>query len=122
MSKFKYKYLDKTILIGSAFYLLLINIRDFIDNKSKNLSQNLSHFGFSLLILSILFNNLFSSEIITNLKVGEKFDNKKFQIIFNDLKNLKVKIIYLSSNFSIIENNVEEKLEPELRVITNQTS
>tara|TARA_Y100000992_G_scaffold300534_1_gene269390 strand:+ start:495 stop:2369 length:1875 start_codon:yes stop_codon:yes gene_type:complete len=109
--------LINTILIGSAFYLLLINIRDFIYNKSKNLSQNLSHFGFSLLILSILFNNLFSSEIITNLKVGEKFDNKKFQIIFNDLKKSEGKnYISFKGNFSIIENNVEEKLEPELRV------
>ena len=50
------------------FICFLITIRDFLNKKLKNISQNLSHFGFSLLILSILFNNIFSNEIITNLK------------------------------------------------------
>ena len=52
------------------------------------------HFGFSLLILSILL-IIFSSELITNLKVGESFKDDRFQIIFKDLKSRKKKIIYL---------------------------
>ena len=36
-------------------------------------SQNITHFGFSLFLLSIIFNNLFTSEVITNLKVGDTF-------------------------------------------------
>ena len=85
------KLLVNTLLIGSAFYLFFITIRDLFLKKFKNISQNLSHLGFSLLILSILFNNIFSSEVITNLKVGEKFNNEKFQIIFNDLKKFEEK-------------------------------
>ena len=48
----------------------------------NKLSQNIAHFGFSLLILSILFNNIFSTEIITNLKIGETFESEKFKINF----------------------------------------
>ena len=111
------KLLVNTILIGSAFYLFFITIRDLFLKKFKNISQNLSHLGFSLLILSILFNNIFSSEVITNLKVGEKFSNEKFQIIFNDLKKFEEKnYISFKGYFSIKENGIEDKLEPELRV------
>ena len=106
-----------TILIGSAFYLFFITIRDLFSKKFKNVAQNLSHLGFSLLILSILFNNIFSSEIITNLKVGEKFKNDKFQIVFNDLKKSEEKnYISFKGYFSVKQNRNEEKLEPELRV------
>ena len=106
-----------TILIGSAFYLFFITIRDLFSKKFKNVAQNLSHLGFSLLILSILFNNIFSREVITNLKVGEKFKNDKFQIVFNDLKKSEEKnYISFKGYFSIKENRNEEKLEPELRV------
>ena len=106
-----------TILVGSAFYLFFITIRDLFSKKFKNVAQNLSHLGFSLLILSILFNNIFSSEIITNLKVGEKFKNDKFQIVFNDLKKSEEKnYISFKGYFSIKQNRNEEKLEPELRV------
>ena len=109
--------LVNTLLIGSAFYLFFVTIRDFFLKKFKNISQNLSHFGFSLLILSILFNNILSSELITNLKVGEKFTNEKFQIVFNDLKKSEKKnYISFKGYFSIIENEKVDKLEPELRV------
>jgi cytochrome c-type biogenesis protein CcmF len=110
-------FLINTILIGSAFYLFFITIRDFFFKKFKNIEQNIAHFGFSLLILSILFNNIFSSELITNLKVGESFKNDRFEIIFNDLKKIKEKnYVSFKGNFSIIENEIEDKLEPELRV------
>ncbi len=110
-------FLVNTILIGSALYLFLINIRDFFLQKFKNIHQNMAHFGFSLLILSILFNNIFSNEIIINLKVGESFKNDRVEINFNSLKKIEKKN-YLSfkGNFSIKENNIEEELEPELRV------
>jgi len=109
--------LVNTILIGSALYLFLITVRDFLKKRLKNFSQNLSHFGFSLLILSILLNNIFSSEIITNLKVGESFKNEKFEIQFNELKKFQDKnFISFKGYFLIKENSASEKLEPELRV------
>jgi cytochrome c-type biogenesis protein CcmF len=111
-------FLINTVLIGSAFYLFLITIRDFFLKKFENLEQNVAHFGFSLLILSILFNNIFSNELITNLKVGESFKNEKFEITFIDLKKFKEKnYISFRGNFSIKENKKkEDRLEPELRV------
>merc|ERR1711906_93826 len=71
VKNFNSNFLINTILISSAFYLFFITLRDLFINKKNNISQNIAHFGFSLLILSILFNSLFSKEIITNLKVGE---------------------------------------------------
>ena len=111
------KLLINTVLVGSALYLFFITIRDFFIKKLNNISQNLSHFGFSLLILSILFNNILSNEVITNLKVGEKFKNDKFEIIFNDLKKSNQKnYISFKGSFTIKENQNEANLIPELRV------
>ena len=110
-------FLVNTVLIGSAFYLFFITIRDFFLKGFKNIQQNIAHFGFSLLILSILFNNIFSSELITNLKVGESFKNNRFEITFNDLKKFEEKnYISFKGNFSIRENEIEDELEPELRI------
>jgi cytochrome c-type biogenesis protein CcmF len=110
-------FLVNTVLVGSAFYLFFITIKDFFLRKPNNIQQNIAHFGFSLLILSILFNNIFSSELITNLKVGESFKNDRFEIIFNDLKKSKEKnYISFKGNFSIRENEIKDELEPELRV------
>tara|TARA_B100001057_G_scaffold237895_1_gene238200 strand:+ start:3282 stop:5156 length:1875 start_codon:yes stop_codon:yes gene_type:complete len=114
---FEKNFLINTILIGSAFFLFFVTIRDFFKTKFKNISQNISHFGFSLFILSIIFNNIFSNEIIINLKVGESFKNEKLEINFFDLKRTDEKnYISFKGYFLIKENEVEEKLEPELRV------
>ena len=87
VKNFSSNFLINTILISSALYLFFITLRDFFSKKFKNLAQNTAHFGFSLLILSILFNSLFSSEIITNLKVGQTFENAKAKIIFESLES-----------------------------------
>ena len=109
--------LINTVLIGSALFLFFVTIRDFIQKKFKNTSQILAHFGFSLLILSILFNSFFSREVITNLKVGEKYNNNKIEIIFNNLKKTENKnYISFKGYFLIKENDLEDELEPELRV------
>ena len=110
-------FLINTFLVGSAFYLFFATIRDFFVKKINRISQNLSHFGFSLLILSILFNNIFSSEVITNLKVGEKFDNSKFKIEFNDLKKIeKQNFTSFKGFFLITDQDVKNEFNPELRV------
>ena len=74
--------------------------------------------GFSLLILSILFNNILSSEIITNIKVGEKYTLGKNEIFFEKIEERN------ESNFNSIigyfkitdENGKIIQLKPELRV------
>jgi len=118
VKKFNTNLLINTILVSSALYLFFITLRDFFIRKYSNISQNIAHFGFSLLILSILLNNLFSSEIITNLKVGETFTSSKTKIVFKSI-NQKQEKNYKSiiANFSI--ENINEKIEdlsPELRI------
>ncbi len=115
---FNKNILINTILISSAFYLFFITIRDFFTSKIRNVSQNIAHFGFSLLILSILLNNLFSSEIITNLKIGETFDNSETKIVFQSIDQKKEKNYNsIIANFEIHSaNGRKDKLYPELRI------
>ena len=118
VKNFDTNFLLNTILISSALYLFLITLRDFFIKKHNNLSQNIAHFGFSLLILSIIFNNLFSTEIITNLKVGETFKSETTKIVFEGINQKKEKNYQsIIGNFSI--QNLKGKIEnmsPELRI------
>ena len=117
LKNFNQSILIYTVLVSSAFYLFFISLRDFFV-KNRNISQNIAHFGFSLLILSILFNNLFSNETITNLKVGETFENSDTKIVFESV-NQKQEKNYKSiiANFTIYNSNGDkDKLSPELRI------
>ncbi len=111
-------FLVNTLLVSSAFYLFFTTSKDFFTKKFENLSQNLAHFGFSLLILSILFNNFFSTEIITNLKIGETFVNEKLQINFESVEKKNEKnfeAIIGKFNIQNLDGEVEV-LRPELRI------
>ncbi len=118
IKNFNQNILINTILISSAFYLFFITLRDFFVKKYKNISQNIAHFGFSLLILSILFNNFFATEIITNLKVGETFEDSKTKIVFESVDQKKEQNYNaIIANFSISNlNGEEDRLSPELRI------
>ncbi len=118
IKNFNTNILINTILISSALYLFFITLRDFFNKKYKNFAQNTAHFGFSLLILSILFNNLFSSEIITNLKVGETYDNSKTKIVFESINQTKEKNYKsIIANFNITSSEgINNNLSPELRI------
>ena len=78
----------------------------------------MAHLSFSLLILSILFNSILSSEIITNIKIGEKYNYNKSEIFFKKTEERK------ESNFNAIIGHFEIKdqsgkiieLKPEIRV------
>ena len=111
-------FLVNTILVTAAFYLFVTTARDFFNTKIKNLSQNLAHFGFSLLILSILFNNMFSTEVITNLKVGESYQSKNFKINFERIdtkKNQNFEAMIGKFSIDNLDGNIEI-LKPELRI------
>ena len=118
VQKLNVEFLINTILITFAFYLFFITIRDFVTKKYKNLSQNLAHFGFSLFILSILFNNIFSVEVITNLKVGETFESGKLKINFETLSTLDKQNYKSIVGKLVIENSqgLSEVMNPELRI------
>jgi cytochrome c-type biogenesis protein CcmF len=118
VKNFSSNFLINTILISSAFYLFFITLRDFFIKGFKNLAQNTAHFGFSLLILSILFNNLFSTETITNLKVGETFENSKTKIIFENISQKEEKNYKsIIAEFTIQDSKGKmENFSPELRI------
>ena len=106
-----------SVIGGGAFYLLFISIEDLF-KKKYNISQVISHFGFSLFILSILFNSLFSTEFSANMKVGQELSFKKDQVKF-----LKIKIFEKENYKSVIANFeiIDEKenvisLYPEIRI------
>ena len=118
IKKLDINFLINTVLVTSAFFLFFITLKDFFRVKFRNLAQSLAHFGFSLFMLSILFNNIFSSEVITNLKVGETFQSDKLKINFVSLDKKNGK------NFQAFVGKFEIKksdgfleiLYPELRV------
>ncbi len=111
-------FLINSILLTSAFYLFFVTLRDFFIKKIKNLAQNIAHFGFSLLILSILFNNILSTEIITNLKVGETFETEEFKINFENIEQKdKQNFKAIIGKFKVENHNGHnEILKPELRI------
>ena len=107
-----------TVLISAAFFLFFTTLKELFIKKFNNISQTISHFGFSLLILSILFNSILSSEIITNIKIGERYDYNKGEIFFKKIEERK------ESNFKSIIASFEIKdkngktieLKPEIRI------
>jgi len=106
-----------TVLISAAFFLFFTTLKELFVQKFNNLSQTIAHFGFSLFILSILFNSILSSEIITNIKVGEKYDYNKTEIFFEKIEEKK-EINYNSivGYFKITDKNGKViSLRPELR-------
>jgi len=107
-----------TVLVSVAFFLFFTTLKELFIKKFYNISQTVAHFGFSLLILSILFNSILSSEIITNIKIGEKYSYNKNEIFFKKIEERK------ESNFNAIIGHFEIKnengkiieLKPEIRV------
>ena len=107
-----------TVLVSAAFFLFFTTLKELFIQKLNNTSQAIAHLGFSLLILSILFNSILSSEIITNMKVGEKYNYSKGEIFFKKIEERK------GSNFNSIIAYFEVKdlkgrmveLKPEIRI------
>ena len=118
IKQFNISFLINTILVSSAFFLFFSTFREFFLKRFRNLSQNIAHFGFSLLILSILFNNIFSNEVITNLKIGETFETEKFSINFENVKQKdgkNFKAIIGKFNVQNLDGS-SDILNPELRI------
>ena len=113
-----------SVLIIFSIYLTFTTIKDFLIKNQINFSQKLSHFGFSLLILSIIINGTFSKEITTNIEVGEKFKNNNVVIYFEKISALKEKnYMSIVGNFKIKENDKNEiLLKPELRIFNQPTT
>ena len=107
-----------TILISAAFFLFFTTLKEIFVKKFNNISQVIAHFGFSLFILAILFNNILSSEIITNIKVGEKYTFNNNEIFFEKIENKKESNYnFIIGYFKITNiNGKVVKLKPEIRI------
>ncbi len=106
--------LKLTLLLTASFYLFFITFKDLIKKEYKNISQTISHFGFSLLILSIILNSFLSKEIITNLKVGDEINFQE-----NIIKFKKIESSFSSNYQSLIghfEINNKHLFTPEVRI------
>ena len=113
---FSTKVLYLTILISPSLYLFFISIIDLNDEKLK-LSQKLSHFGFSILIVSIILNSLFSEEVSVNLKKGEERQLSNYLLKFKNITKTEIdNFTSLKAEIHVIQNNKELKFYPELRL------
>ncbi len=106
-----------SVIGGAAIFLMFMSIKEFLQ-KNYNVSQTISHFGFSLFVLSILFNSLFSTEFSSNMKIGEEISYKKDQIKFLNIKTFeKENYKSLIANFEITDaKNNTISLYPEIRI------
>jgi len=109
-------YLFSVPMFGLGFFLFFLTIRDFFSGKST-LSQKIAHFGFSLFILSILFNGVLAKEYSSNMKVG---DERKFMNKIIKFENLKItqELNYqsLTGEFNISDDRGNLNLKPEIRI------
>ncbi len=107
-----------TILLAASFYLFFITFKDLIKKNYKNISQVISHFGFSLLILSILMNSILSKEVIANLKVGEEIKFMESTIKFKKVENSSRSNFKSLVGFFEINNKDDKKFlfKPEIRI------
>ena len=107
-----------TILLAASFYLFFITFKDLIKKDYKNISQAISHFGFSLLVLSILMNSILSKEIIVNLKVGEEIKFMESTIKFKKVENSSRSNFKSLVGFFEINSKDDKKFlfKPEIRI------
>ena len=109
-------YLFIVPLFGLGFFLFFLTVRDFF-SKDSTLSQKISHFGFSLFILSILFNGIFAKEFSSNMKVGDEREFMNKIIKFENLKIIEENNYKsLIANFNISDNKGSINLSPEVRI------
>jgi len=109
-------YLFIVPLFGLGFFLFFLTVRDFF-SKDSTLSQKISHFGFSLFILSILFNGIFAKEFSSNMKVGDEREFMNKIIKFENLKIIEENNYKsLIANFNISDSKGSINLSPEVRI------
>ena len=111
------KYLFSVLLISTSLFLVYNSLRDILI-KSIQFPQKISHFAFSILILSILINGIYSKEFNSNMKVGDEivFMDKKIKfksINFEEEVNYKL----LKGNFEVSEKGKSAMVfNPEIRI------
>ena len=121
----KYSILSNIIII-SAIFLIIHSLIDLVNLLKKNFTSDapriVSHLGFGLLVFFIGVNHNYSIEEDFNLKVGEKKIFQQYKIDFKSLKTKEeknYKAVVGEFIFLNTKNNVEEILNPEIRIYNN---
>ena len=113
---FNTQVLYSTLLISAALYLFFISITDLKNEKLK-LSQKISHTAFSILIISIILNSLFSEEVSVNLKKGEEKQLSNYLLKFENISKMEIdNFTSLKAEIHVIHNENKLKFYPELRL------
>ncbi len=116
ITKYNVNYLFAVPLFGLGFFLFFFTIKDFFLQNSA-LSQKLAHFGFSLLIISILFNGILAKEYSSNMKVGDEREFMHKTLIFESLEVIQNSNYQsLVGEFNLLDHNKNLKFKPEIRV------
>ena len=104
-------------MFGASFILIIKATEDFFV-KNNNFSQNLSHFAFSIFILSILLNGVLSKEFSANMKYGDEIKINESSIKFINLETINGKNYKsIITGFQIIDKNGKiENFNPEIRI------
>ena len=110
------KILYLTILMSISVYLFFVSIID-LKNKKLKISQKISHLAFSILIISILMNSLFSEEASVNLNKGEQKKVSNYLIKFNDISKTEIdNYTSLRAEIEVASDEKELTFYPELRL------
>ena len=110
------KILYLTILMSVSVYLFFVSIID-LKNKKLKISQKISHLAFSILIISILMNSLFSEEASVNLNKGEQKKVSNYLIKFNDISKTEIdNYTSLRAEIEVASDEKELTFYPELRL------
>ncbi len=113
---FNTQVLYSTLIISSALFLFFVSITDLQNTKLK-LSQKISHLAFSILIISIILNSLFSEEVSVNLKKGGEKKLSNYLLKFESISKMEINnFTSLKAEIHVIENNNKLKFYPELRL------
>ena len=113
---FNTQVLYSTILISSALYLFFVSITD-LKNKKLKFSQKISHSAFSILIISIILNSLFSEEVSVNLKKGEEKKSLNYLLKFENISKMEIdNFTSIKAEIHVIQNENKLKFYPELRL------
>ena len=109
-------FLFSTLLLSFSFYLFFHVIKSFFQ-KNSSYSQKISHFGFSLFLISILFNGILSKENSGNMKVGDEMNFLNKKIIFENVQ-IKDGSNYrtLIGEFKLKDKKNTFEFNPEIRV------
>ena len=116
VTRYGENYLFAVPLFGLGFFLFFVTIKDFFFKYSA-LPQKLAHFGFSLFIISVLFNGILTKEYSSNMKVGDKREFMSKTLIFENLKVIqKSNYQSLVGEFKVSDHRDSLKFNPEIRI------